>query len=84
MGQSLVNNYIHIIFNTKQRVPLIQQPVVEELYSYMYGTEIYPALSGLEFLHDLFHRASPCVDVFRSFRAWTLTLKISVKLQSLE
>lgn len=84
MGQSLVKNYIHVIFSTKQRIPLIHQPVEEELYSYMYGTEIYPALSGLEFVHDQFHRASPCVDVFRSFRAWTLTLELTVKLQSLE
>ncbi len=37
MGQSLVKNYIHIIFSTKQRVPLIHQPVEEELYSYIGG-----------------------------------------------
>jgi len=37
MGQSLVKNYIHIIFSTKQRVPLIQQPVEVELHSYIGG-----------------------------------------------
>ncbi|MCK9212381.1 MAG: IS200/IS605 family transposase [Ignavibacteriaceae bacterium] len=37
MGQSLVKNYIHIIFSTKQRVPLIHQPVEEELYCYIGG-----------------------------------------------
>ena len=34
MGQSLVKNYIHIVFSTKHRVPLIHQPVQDELYSY--------------------------------------------------
>ena len=37
MGQSLVKNYIHIIFSTKLRVPLIHQPVHDELYSYIGG-----------------------------------------------
>ena len=37
MGQSLVKNYVHIIFSTKQRVPLIHQTVEEELYSYLGG-----------------------------------------------
>ncbi|HAB51634.1 MAG: transposase [Ignavibacteria bacterium RIFOXYB2_FULL_35_12] len=35
MGQSLVKNYIHIVFSTKHRVPLIHQPVQDELYSYI-------------------------------------------------
>lgn len=37
MGQSLVKNYIHLIFSTKQRVPLIHQSVEDELYSYIGG-----------------------------------------------
>ena len=37
MGQSLVKYYIHIIFSTKQRVPLIHPPVEIELYSYLGG-----------------------------------------------
>ena len=37
MGQSLVKNYIHITFSTKHRVPLIHQPVEDELYSYIGG-----------------------------------------------
>ena len=37
MGQSLVKNYLHIIFSTKQRVPLIHQLVEVELYSYIGG-----------------------------------------------
>ena len=37
MGQSLVKNFIHIIFSTKQRTPLIHQPVQDELYSYIGG-----------------------------------------------
>ena len=37
MGQSLVKNYIHIVFSTKYRQPLIQQSVVSELYCYLGG-----------------------------------------------
>jgi len=37
MGQSLVKNYIHIVFSTKYRQPLIQQSVESELYSYLGG-----------------------------------------------
>ena len=37
MGQSLVQNYIHIIFSTKYRQPLIQPPVEQELHAYLGG-----------------------------------------------
>jgi putative transposase len=37
MGQSLVKNYIHIIFSTKHREELIHPPVQNELYSYIGG-----------------------------------------------
>ncbi|WP_026452446.1 IS200/IS605 family transposase [Aequorivita capsosiphonis] len=37
MGQSLVQNYIHIIFSTKYRQPLIHAPVEEELHAYLGG-----------------------------------------------
>lgn len=37
MGQSLVKNYIHIVFSTKHRVPLIQMPVEAELHAYLGG-----------------------------------------------
>jgi putative transposase len=37
MGQSLVKNYIHIIFSTKLRQPLIHSPVEEELHAYLGG-----------------------------------------------
>ncbi len=37
MGQSLVQNYIHIIFSTKHREPLIQPPVEQELHAYLGG-----------------------------------------------
>jgi len=37
MGQSLVQNYIHIIFSTKNRQSLIYPPYEEELYSYLGG-----------------------------------------------
>jgi REP element-mobilizing transposase RayT len=37
MGQSLVKNYIHIVFSTKYRKPLIQQTEEHELYSYLGG-----------------------------------------------
>lgn len=38
MGQSLVTNYIHIIFSTKNREPLIKPSFEEELFSYLGGT----------------------------------------------
>ncbi len=37
MGQSLVKNYVHIVFSTKHRKPLISQPVETELHSYLGG-----------------------------------------------
>jgi len=37
MGQSLVKNYIHIIFSTKYREPIIHQSVENELYRYIGG-----------------------------------------------
>jgi len=37
MGQSLVKIYIHIIFSTKNRVPMIHPPVEAELHSYIGG-----------------------------------------------
>jgi REP element-mobilizing transposase RayT len=37
MGQSLVKNYVHITFSTKNRVPLISEEVENELYSYIGG-----------------------------------------------
>ncbi|MCH6235706.1 transposase [Cognataquiflexum rubidum] len=37
MGQSLVKNYIHIIFSTKGRKPLILPPFETQLYSYLGG-----------------------------------------------
>ena len=37
MGQSLVKNYIHIIFSTKYREALIRPPVQDELYRYIGG-----------------------------------------------
>ena len=38
MGQSLVNNYVHIVFSTKHREPLIKPPFEEELHAYLGGT----------------------------------------------
>lgn len=37
MGQSLVKNYVHIIFSTKHRESLIHQPIEAELHSYLGG-----------------------------------------------
>lgn len=38
MSQSLVKNYIHIVFSTKYRQPLIHPPAESELHSYLGGT----------------------------------------------
>lgn len=37
MGQSLVKNYIHIIFSTKHRMPFIYPPIEEQLHAYLGG-----------------------------------------------
>ena len=37
MGQSLVKNYLHIVFSTKLRAPIIHPPYSLELYSYLGG-----------------------------------------------
>jgi putative transposase len=37
MGQSLVKNYLHLVFSTKHRQPLIYPPVEEELHRYLGG-----------------------------------------------
>ena len=37
MAQSLVKNYIHIVFSTKHRNPLIQEPLEKELHRYIGG-----------------------------------------------
>jgi REP element-mobilizing transposase RayT len=37
MGQSLVQNYIHIVFSTKYRQPLIHPPIEQELHAYLGG-----------------------------------------------
>ncbi|MBF0541564.1 MAG: IS200/IS605 family transposase [Nitrospirae bacterium] len=37
MGQSLVKNYIHIIFSTKHRQPLISNLIEQELHIYIGG-----------------------------------------------
>lgn len=37
MGQSLVKNYIHVVFSTKHREALIYPPFEQELHSYLGG-----------------------------------------------
>jgi putative transposase len=50
MGQSLVKNYLHIVFSTKHSQPLIHKPYNEELYNYLGGIcrdlECYPVIVG--------------------------------------
>lgn len=38
MGQSLVQNYLHIVFSTKHRQKLINQTIESELFNYIGGT----------------------------------------------
>jgi len=50
MPQSLVKNYIHIVFSTKHRQPLISSPFENEIHSYLAGTckrlECNPIIAG--------------------------------------
>jgi len=50
MGQSLVKNYVHIVFSTKYRQPLIHEAVSCDLHRYLGGIcrnlECYPVQVG--------------------------------------
>jgi putative transposase len=50
MGQSLVKNYLHLIFSTKNREPFIEKTIQPELYNYLGGIcnslESYPVKIG--------------------------------------
>lgn len=53
MPQSLVKNYVHLVFSTKYRQPLIDKVIQPELYAYIGGVcknqECYPyAIGGIE------------------------------------
>ncbi len=37
MGQSLVKNYLHIVYSTKHRLEMIHPPIEEELHAYLGG-----------------------------------------------
>jgi REP element-mobilizing transposase RayT len=37
MGQSLVKNYVHIVFSTKHRQPFITAAIEQELHAYLAG-----------------------------------------------
>lgn len=50
MAQSLVKNYIHIVFSTKHRFPFIDETIENELFSYLGGVckklECQPVIVG--------------------------------------
>ena len=50
MSQSLVKNYIHIVFSTKNRQPFIDHQIEKELYAYIGGicknSECNPVMIG--------------------------------------
>ena len=53
MPQSLVKNYIHLVFSTKNRQPFIDKTIQSEFYAYIGGIcksyECYPhAIGGIE------------------------------------
>lgn len=53
MPQSLVKNYVHLVFSTKHRQPFIDKNIQPELYAYIGGIcknhECYPyAIGGIE------------------------------------
>ena len=59
MSQSLVKNYLHIVFSTKHREPTILPSIEPELHSYMGGIcknlECYPVIVGgyIDHIHIL-------------------------------
>jgi len=50
MAQSLVKNYIHIVFSTKHRYPFIDKTIENELFNYLGGVcknlECQPIIVG--------------------------------------
>lgn len=77
MGQSLVKNYIHIIFSTKYRIPLILDSIQTELYSYIGGIckqlECYPIKIGgfIDHVHILcmLSKKVPLVKLLEEIKA---------------
>jgi REP element-mobilizing transposase RayT len=77
MGQSLVKNYIHIIFSTKLRAPLILESIENELYSYIGGIckqlECYPVKIGgyIDHIHILcmLSKKSPLMKLLEEIKA---------------
>lgn len=50
MAQSLVRNYIHLVFSTKHRQPFIDESIEDELFNYLGGIckklECQPIIAG--------------------------------------
>ena len=77
MGQSLVKNYIHIIFSTKYRIPLILDSIQTDLYSYIGGIckqlECYPIKIGgyIDHVHILciLSKKVPLVKLLEEIKA---------------
>jgi len=77
MGQSLVKNYLHIIFSTKLRAPLILESIENELYSYIGGIckqlECYPLKIGgyIDHIHILcmLSKKSPLMKLLEEIKA---------------
>jgi len=59
MPQSLIRNYVHLVFSTKNREPFINKEIQAELWSYLGGIcknlECYPIIVGghLDHVHIL-------------------------------
>ncbi len=91
MGQSLVKNYIHIIFSTKFRAPLIVESIENELYSYIGGIckqlECYPVKIGgyIDHIHILcmLSKKVPLIKLLEEVKAhsskWIKTKDDSLK-----
>ncbi|NJO91385.1 MAG: hypothetical protein HC831_22300 [Chloroflexia bacterium] len=83
MPQSLVKNYIHITFSTKNRMPLIQDFIKDELFNYLGGTckelESQPVIVGgvSDHVHLLINlsRKNRAFNIF--FENFTLRFQLS-------
>ena len=77
MGQSIVKNYIHIAFSTKNRKPLIHQQYEAELHAYLgeicKNMECYPVKIGGYYDH---------VHVFCLLSKKTTLIKLLEELKS--
>ena len=79
MGQSLVQNYIHLVFSTKYRQSLIHPPIEQELHAYLggickqLGCPVLTVGGYTDHIHMLFmlSKKLPLMEVVKKVKAYS-------------